>query len=358
MAKPNDIQERAALISAAALYKGAKVLDLGWEGNCCGLPLLETGSDVTFVAEDIRDVRAAEEKGYLKTVLSTSPSDSVSEPADVIVYRPLQRAAKGQVFEWIDEGFQALRVGGTFFLAGRKDRGVESYKRRLQDVFGNCTLIGRVGRLRIYRAEKHQPLSGAEPFDSKCSFIVDGIPGSPYAAETRAGVFSRDGLDSGTKLLIDHLNINPTNRILDWGCGWGALGLVAAHLAPKGDIILVDASVRAVACARQNLVLNGVNNARARVDDACSYSADEVFDLILSNPPFHEGNAATHPLIDGAFRQLQKGGRLMLVVMRPGPYLKHMSKVFGTSEIVVQQGSYSVISASVGTPLEDRRSQL
>ena len=140
MAKPNDMQERAALISAAALGERVKVLDLGWEGSCCGKPLLETGSAVTFVAEDIRAVSAVEENRHLKALLSASPSEAVSEPADVVLYRPLQRAAKGQVFEWIDEGFQALRTGGTFLLAGRKDRGVESYKRRLQDVFGNCTL--------------------------------------------------------------------------------------------------------------------------------------------------------------------------------------------------------------------------
>ena len=45
----------------------------------------------------------------------------------------------------------------------------------------------------------------------------------------------------------------------------------------------------------------------------------------------------------------------MLVVMRSEPYMKHIKKVFGNAEIVVQKGGYSVISASVGTPLSNRR---
>ncbi len=343
MSKTKDAQARKALVDVVQL--GSRVLDLGWEGDCLEC-LRETGARVTFVGEDIRTVQKAEALG-INGVLSAMPAQVISD-VQVVFYKPAQRSAKGQVFEWIDQGFRALKMGGAFYLAGQRNRGIRSYAAYLQAVFGNSRRAGRVGRVEIYSANKERNDPRQAPVDNRMTFELRDLPGSPYSVETRAGVFSRDGLDNGTRLLIDCMEIRPTDQVLDWGCGWGALGMVAARLSVKGRATLVDSNIRAVSCAKANLKRNQICNAVVRVGDARIWDRRKKFDLIVSNPPFHDGNAAAHPLIEGAFRALRPGGRLMLVVMRPATYLKHIRRVFGQGEIRAQKDGYAVLEAHIG----------
>lgn len=345
MIKTKDSQAREAFVDVADVQVGSRVLDLGWEGDCLEC-LQETGARVTFVGEDIRAVQKAEAL-RINGVLSAMPAQVISN-ACVVFYKPTQRSAKGQVFEWIDQGFRVLEMGGALYLAGQRNRGIRSYAAYLHAIFGNSKRAGRVGRVEIYSAKKEQSDPCQAPVDNRMTFELCDLPRSPYSVETRAGVFSRDGLDPGTKLLIDCLEVQPTDHVLDWGCGWGALGMVAARLSTKGSATLVDSNIRAVSCAKENLRRNRICNAVARVGDARVYAKREKFDLIVSNPPFHDGNSAAHPLIEGAFRALRPGGRLMLVVMRPEAYLKHIRKVFGQGKIMAQKDGYVVLHAHIG----------
>ena len=345
MIKPKDTQAREAFVAAADLQASTQVLDLGWEGDCLEC-LRGTGARLTFVGEDIRAVQKAEALG-INGVLSAMPAQVISD-ACVVFYKPAQRSAKGQVFEWIDQGFQALEMGGALYLAGQRNRGIRSYAAYLHAVFGESRRAGRVGRVEVYSAKKERNDPHQAPVDNRITFELCDLPGSPYRVETRAGVFSRDGLDNGTRLLIDCMEVRPADQVLDWGCGWGALGLVAARLSVKGSATLVDSNIRAVSCAEENLRRNRICNAVVRVGDARVFDRREKFDLIVSNPPFHDGNAAAHPLIEGAFRALRPGGRLMLVVMRPEAYLKHIHRVFGRGKIMAQKDGYVVLEAHIG----------
>ena len=345
MIKPKDTQAREAFVAAADLQASTQVLDLGWEGDCLEC-LQKTGARVTFVGEDIRAVRKAEAL-RVEGVLSAMPAQVISD-ARVVFYKPAQRSAKGQVFEWIDQGFRALEIGGALYLAGQRNRGIRSYAAYLQAVFGNSKRAGRVGRVEIYSAKKEQDDPCQAPIDNRMTFELRDLPGSPYSVETRAGVFSRDGLDDGTRLLIDCMEVRPTDQVLDWGCGWGALGMVAARLSAKGSATLVDSNIRAVSCAKGNLRRNRICNAVVHVEDARVLDRREKFDLIVSNPPFHDGNTAAHPLIEGAFRALRSGGRLMLVVMRPEAYLRHIRRIFGQGKIMAQKDGYVVLEAHIG----------
>jgi len=250
------------------------------------------------------------------------------------------------VFELIDGGFAKLAAGGRFCLAGRRDRGVESYRRRLEAVFGNAEKVSRAGRLRAYVAYKQTGDPGVDPVDTRYAFVVADLPGGPYQFEARAGVFSRDGLDAGTRFLIEHMSVGVGDRVLDLGCGYGALGIVAARMASEGEVAMVDVDLRSVRCARANLAANGIAHAHAGVSDAFDGLSDARFDLILSNPPFHEGNATAHPFIDGAAAYLRPGGRLMMVVMRPGAYRRRMRRVFGRVEDTGMRDGYTVLCAS------------
>src|SRR5690242_8072909 len=101
-------------------------------------------------------------------------------------------------------------------------------------------------------------------------FYVARVRGVDLRLLTRAGVFSARGLDDGTRLLLEHLDLAGATLVADLGCGAGPIGLAAAQLAPTGHVHLLDEHLRAVDVARANLRLNGVRNAEVFLSDLFS----------------------------------------------------------------------------------------
>src|SRR5947199_6466409 len=91
------------------------------------------------------------------------------------------------------------------------------------------------------------------------------VRGHAFTFRTDAGVFSRGELDRGTELLLAALEVGPCELILDLGCGYGAIGIVAARLSDGGHVILTDLNERAVRLARGNVAENRITNADVRM---------------------------------------------------------------------------------------------
>jgi 16S rRNA (guanine1207-N2)-methyltransferase len=128
-----------------------------------------------------------------------------------------------------------------------------------------------------------------------------------------AGVFSSRGIDPGTALLIENLAVGPDDRVLDLGCGWGAVGVAAAKASHRGTVVLTDVNRRAARLARQNLARNRVTNAEVRVGPFFEPVRDEKFDVIATNPPYRIGRTQILRILAEAPRYLRPGGRLLLV---------------------------------------------
>jgi 16S rRNA (guanine1207-N2)-methyltransferase len=127
------------------------------------------------------------------------------------------------------------------------------------------------------------------------------------------GVFAAHGLDPGTGLLIENLTVHPTDRVLDLGCGWGAVGVAAAKAARAGRVVLTEVNRRAARLARDNLERNRLTNAEVRVGPFYEPVATERFDLIATNPPYRAGRPHVLRLLTEAPDHLGPGGRLVLV---------------------------------------------
>jgi len=127
------------------------------------------------------------------------------------------------------------------------------------------------------------------------------------------GIFSSHGLDPGTALLIENLTVGPADRVLDLGCGWGAVGVAASKSASEGHVVLTDVNRRAARLARENLERNRVRNAEVRVGSLFEPVAEESFDVIATNPPFHAGRPLVLRLLTEAPEHLTSEGRLVLV---------------------------------------------
>jgi 16S rRNA (guanine1207-N2)-methyltransferase len=151
-----------------------------------------------------------------------------------------------------------------------------------------------------------------------------------------AGVFSRDGVDYGSRVLIEHMEIPENARVLDIGCGYGPIGLVAARLAPQGHVKLIDINERAVELARLNAEANGIHNVSFGQSDLFEAVQDESFDVILSNPPIRAGKAVVHRLFAESIGFLKPGGTLWVIIQNKQGAASARSKleeIFGEDEV-------------------------
>lgn len=162
------------------------------------------------------------------------------------------------------------------------------------------------------------------------------------------GLFSPREIDEGTRLLLDHLHIEPSDDCLDLGCGYGPIGLTLAALAPQGRTLLVDKDFVAVDYANRNARLNRLDNAEARLSNGFDQIEPERrFDLIASNVPAKVGKELLAILLHDAHARLRPGGRLYLVTINGlRQYMKrNLTEVFGNYDKLKQGAHYTVALA-------------
>jgi 16S rRNA (guanine1207-N2)-methyltransferase len=137
--------------------------------------------------------------------------------------------------------------------------------------------------------------------------------------------------------------------VLDLGCGAGVVGLSAALRAHAGHVYLVDADIRAVQSAQRTLEANGVANATVRVSDCASAVYDIQFNVVATNPPFHQGLGADYEVarqfVRDAARVLKPGGRLYLVANRFLNYERDLQEHFDGTKVAWQDNRYKVLMA-------------
>jgi 16S rRNA (guanine1207-N2)-methyltransferase len=191
-----------------------------------------------------------------------------------------------------------------------------------------------------------QPTSLSQP-----SVYEDNLLGIPLKLWTDHGVFSRGHTDTGTRELLDAMDLTGARRILDLGCGYGVIGIVAAKLAPLAHVILTDPNERAVELSQRNLKGNAVTNAEVRAGEGFTPVAGETFDIVLTNPPIRTGNPLVFSLIAAAAAHLVPGGRLYLVARThqgARTFAKEMARHFPAVEQVGQGSGYRVYCGTKG----------
>ncbi len=159
------------------------------------------------------------------------------------------------------------------------------------------------------------------------------------------GLFSPREIDVGTRLLLELIEVNPTDDCLDLGCGYGPIGLTLARLAPEGQTLLVDKDLVAIDYARANIEANAIPNAEVLPSNGLAAIApDRTFDLIATNLPAKIGNELTTLLVADAWSRLRPRGRLYLVTLTG--MRKFVRRVIeeqcGTYEKVKQSRTYTL----------------
>lgn len=131
---------------------------------------------------------------------------------------------------------------------------------------------------------------------------------------TSSGLFSPDGVDKGTAILLDTVPEPEGERFLDIGCGWGPIALTMALRSPSAMVYAVDVNERCVALTAENAERLGLGAIRASTPDAVDPALK--FDTIWSNPPIRIGKQELHALLMLWLPRLAPGGRAWLVVQK------------------------------------------
>ena len=186
--------------------------------------------------------------------------------------------------ELLRQAFGALRPRGKLLAAtdNRRDRWLHD---RVRDVFGDVTIYrrDRKGTVYVARRPPGKTLRTRRFGRQFTGRVFDKI----VELESRPGVFSHGRVDDGAMSLADVAELGPSSRVLEMGCGSGALGTAAALAAPSGCSVLVDSNVRAVKAAQANLVRNGAPpNSLVCLSHDFECFANNTFDVVLANPPY------------------------------------------------------------------------
>ncbi len=174
------------------------------------------------------------------------------------------------------------------------------------------------------------------------------LRGHSLTFHTTWGLFSPTAVDEGSRLLIEEMEIRPTDAVLDVGCGYGAIGIAAAALALQGTVDLVDKDFVAVNYAKKNVAANRLEHANCYLSNLLSHVPPEKkFDVILSNPPAQGGRELLSILLHDAKAHLKPGGKLYLVTVSGlKEFVKrNFQEVFGNYEKVRQGKTYTVAMA-------------
>ena len=165
---------------------------------------------------------------------------------------------------------------------------------------------------------------------------------------TDRGVFSKGGLDFGTKVLLQAINLPQTVKtVIDMGSGYGPISIYLAKVYPEIFVYAYDVNERAVALTKKNIKENKVNNVEAHVSFLFEHVKIKV-DAVVTNPPIRAGKQVVFELYEGAYHALNDGGLLYVVIQKkqgaPSSVTK-LQELFGNCEIIERSGGYWILLA-------------
>lgn len=182
--------------------------------------------------------------------------------------------------------------------------------------------------------------------------IYAELCGETFQFLTGGGVFSKKGIDFGTRLLIESINLPSQGKILDLGCGYGPIGIACARLVPSSNITMIDINPRAIQLASENMRLNRVEE-QVKVIQSDGFSAvrDQKFDIIVTNPPIRTGKKNVYGMFADAYLHLDSVGELWTVIRKKqgaSSAFDELNRIFPEVKVVCKKKGYWILRAARG----------
>ncbi len=159
--------------------------------------------------------------------------------------------------------------------------------------------------------------------------IIDIVKGVELRLETAPTLFSPRAIDRGTLAMLSEVAFTRDDKVMDLGCGYGVVGIVAARLGSPERVWMLDKDPLAVRIAAANAAANGVAGVRVIESDGFSALDETGFSRILCNPPYQVDFAVPKAFIEKGFNRLAIGGRMLMVTKRELWYRRKLTAIFG-----------------------------
>ncbi len=302
--------------------------------------------DVTCVQMDLhqgdRLRECLQELGVPATVEAVADLWDLPQKFQTAIFPAAAHADRELKLDVVEQAYHILQPGGTFLVLSEysRDRLFAPWLKKVYGRYGATPSAAEGMALFSTRPDAERPrrrhqVSFHARIGDRPAVHIDCWPGT----------FSFGRFDAGSRAMLEIAELRPGDRVLDLGCGNGAVGCLAAQaVGPDGQVTFIDSNVRAVALARHNAAVNGVAAARFVAARRLEGLDAESFDVILANPPYYALNEITQLFIRGARPLLAPGGRYYLVTKIPQAVVPLIFETFGDCTVTNNRG-YAVIAA-------------
>ena len=164
-----------------------------------------------------------------------------------------------------------------------------------------------------------------------------------FVFRTDNNVFSKRGLDFGTRTLLENIPLEKiTGEVLDFGCGYGPIGIFVKSNT-NASVDMIDINERALNLAKTNAKLNGVD-VNVFASDVYE-NVHKYYDYIISNPPIRVGKGKLYQILFEAKKHLKPNGELWIVVNKDQgakSVVRDLEKEYEVSVVAKNKGFYII----------------
>lgn len=236
-----------------------------------------------------------------------------------------------------------VKAGGQLLLVGENKEGVKSGAKLLEGFGERVNKIDSARHCSLFVTQVNDDVAPFSLPDWLSEFTVK-VGALHYPVASLPGVFSDGELDAGTRLLLEQNYALTSERLLDFACGAGVIGVGLAKQHPSITITMSDINALSLFCARKSCEMN---NVQARV--LASNGLKDIngkFDAVFTNPPFHTGVKTDYSITETFIRDIRQhlapGGQLTLVANRFLKYPQLLEGCLGNVATIAQTNKFNL----------------
>jgi len=300
-----------------------------------------------YQAERLKE-KLAQEKLTAEVIVGADLWDLPAK-FNTVIYPASMQSDYELKLDVVEQGYHVVAPGGRFITLSEYDHDTTFHKVQ-KKTFGKCSESPHVKDQEFGTAF----WSTRDPADTvrdhrrhRMTFHARIGDRSSMSFESWPGTFSYGRMDDGSRAMLEVADVRTGDKVLDMGCGAGAVGCLASQqCGPTGRITFVDSSARAVKLAELNAAANGVTNAEFKLTATMTDLPAGSFDVVLANPPYFANSEVGRLFIHTAREVLRPGGRFYFVTKMPVQTIPEIVDIFGSVESVENRGYTLVIATA------------